>query len=193
MEFLKIILSGQVVWGGVVVFAVLLLRKELKKLIGGIAGIRFLGGEVYTSSQAEKTKEEAKEPTEKPTIPSSESLPVPRGINLPPEQMETIRQLLSAERVNARLWEYRFLNYYLVFGTQRVLDWLASRIDAPTVALYDNFFGQWIASAAERQAILSALQRHYLVEDGPLLRVTPKGREYIAWRGPLPSPAAAGS
>ena len=191
MELLKIILSGQVVWGGIVVFGVLLLRKELKKLIGGIARIRFPGGELYTNGQAEMTKEAAKELAVNPTIASSEPVPIPQGINLPPEQMERIQELVIAERANARLWEYRYLNYYLVRGTQGVLDWLAACKDAPTTDLYDNFVSQWITSATERQAILSALHRHHLVEDGPLLKVTPKGREYITWRGPLPSPPTA--
>jgi hypothetical protein len=46
-----------------------------------------------------------------------------------------------------------------------------------------------IPSATERKAILSALENHHLIQlENGLVSVTPKGQEYIEWRGPLPEP-----
>jgi hypothetical protein len=57
------------------------------------------------------------------------------------------------------------------------------------MSLYDSVWLPLIPSAEERRAIITALQAHYLIlVQNELVEVTPKGREYIAWRGPLPQP-----
>ena len=37
-----------------------------------------------------------------------------RNLNLTPEQAEEIAEVIQAEKANARLWEYPYLNFYLV-------------------------------------------------------------------------------
>lgn len=112
---------------------------------------------------------------------------LPQNLSLTPEQVEGIRQLFEAERAKAYLWEYRYLNYFLAQSTQRVLDWLASLQTRTSVSLFDTLWLPAIPSAEERRAIVNALQAHHLIQlTGELIEVTPKGREYIQWRGPVP-------
>ena len=88
------------------------------------------------------------------------------------------------------MWEYRYLNYYLVPATQRVLEWLASLNTRTSYSFFDTLWMPAIPSAEERRAIINALETHHLIQfQGELIEVTPKGREYIQWRGPLPPPA----
>ncbi len=102
-------------------------------------------------------------------------------------QDERIQQLVRSERATAILWEYRFLNFYLARITQLVLGNLAERppisvrqLDAELMAI--------VRDPVERKAILDALTTHHLVSTtGDLIEITPKGREYLQWRGPLPA------
>jgi hypothetical protein len=56
-----------------------------------------------------------------------------------------------------------------------------------TYSQYDSLLAQEV-SAEERKAIIDALTMHLLIQrKGDLIEVTPKGREYIRLRGPLPS------
>ena len=91
----------------------------------------------------------------------------------------------------AALWEYRYLNYFLARGTQRVLDWLNALGVQTTATMFDSFWLPFIPNAQERQAIITALQAHSLIAmNGQVIEVTPKGKEYLTWRGPLPDEAA---
>jgi hypothetical protein len=43
-----------------------------------------------------------------------------------------------------------------------------------------------VPNPVERLAILDALRNHHLIDIvGDIITVTPKGREYIQWRGPV--------
>jgi hypothetical protein len=107
------------------------------------------------------------------------------------KQLEEVRALFDAERARAYLWEYRYLNYFLALQTQHVLDWLASLPSRTSVMLLDTVWLPAIPSVEERRAIIDALQAHYLVQiENGLIEVSPKGREYIEWRGPLPESKA---
>ncbi len=101
---------------------------------------------------------------------------------------------MQSERARAHLWEYRFLNRFLVLNTQRVLDWLAGLPDPPTFTMYDAWWQQVIPSAEQRRTIVQVLEEHNLiVMRGDLIEITPKGREYIEWRGPLPGSPVQGA
>ena len=53
--------------------------------------------------------------------------------------------------------------------------------------LFDTVWMPAIPSPEERNAIINALQAHYLIQiENGLIEVSPKGREYIEWRGELP-------
>ena len=84
--------------------------------------------------------------------------------------------MLDAERARAYLWEYRYLNHFLAFHTQQVLDWFASLPNRTSMALFDSVWLPLIPSTDERRAIITALQAHYLIlVQNELVEVTPKG------------------
>jgi hypothetical protein len=185
IEILKILFSTQVIAGAFAIAFVLLYKNAIKELIGRIASIKFPGGGELTTSQIEKSKEELPSSTEKPPKPTDESN-LPQNLTLAPEQQKTLKELFDAERAKAFFWEYRYLNLFLAKTTQTILDWLASLQSPPTVELADSLWQTAIPSVDERRAILEALRSHYLVDiKNNLLIVTPKGREYIQWRGPI--------
>jgi hypothetical protein len=169
-------------------------RVEFKSLLNRIAKIRLPGGTEVSTSQIERSTEELPAQGKKPEpIPESgSSTPtLPTNLTLSGDQLQSLQQAFAAERARAALWEYRYLNFFLARGTQRVLDWLNGLGVRTTVSMFDSFWLPSIPSAQERQAIITALQAHSLIAmAGPVLEVTPKGKEYLAWRGPLPDEAA---
>jgi len=105
---------------------------------------------------------------------------------------QQIGHLLQSERANAFLWEYRYLNLFLARSTQLVLDWLGTLQQPISVNLLDSHLQAYIVDAQERVAILTALQNHHLILiQNNLVQITPKGREYLQWRGPLPAAPTA--
>jgi hypothetical protein len=183
LEYIKSILSAPVI-AGAVAFAVLaLFRNDIKALLVRIAKIRLPGGTEVSTSQITKTEEAAEnKPLDKPPPPAEPPALPP---SLDPRELEQVEQLLDAERARAYLWEYRYLNFFLVYHTQQVLDWFASLPSGTSASLFDSVWFPLIPSAGERQAIINALQAHHLIQlRGDHVEVTPKGREYIAWRGP---------
>lgn len=194
LEYLKLLLSPQIVAGIVIAAFLLLFRPELRSLLNRIAKIKLPGGAEVSTSQIERSSEELPARGEKPPpLPaeSSEAPSLPSNLTVSPEQLQTLEEAFAAERARAYLWEYRYLNYFLARSSQRVLDWLAGLAVRTTVGTFDAFWLPVFPIAQERQAIVTALQAHYLVVlTGELIEVTPKGREYLQWRGPLPDEAA---
>ncbi len=189
LEYIKAILSPQVVAGIVALGFLLIFNEDIKGLMRRIAKIRFPGGGEVSTTQVERTREESPEREAAPPVPPPEQVPLPQSTSLTPEQLELVAQTFQAERAKAYLWEYRYLNYFLVPTTQRVLDWLASLSERTSYSLFDTLWMPAISSADERRAIINALETHHLIQfQGELIEVTPKGREYIQWRGPLPPP-----
>lgn len=185
LAYLEVLLSAPPIIGVIVITFLALFRVQLAALIERIARIKLPGGgEVFTSQQirsAESDKGDA------PEVPDESAVDLPHEVKLTPEQAEKVVQLIRSERANAYLWEYRYLNFFLVRQTQMVLDWLATFDKPVSTRLIDSQLQTWIPDAKERQAILNALISHHLVNlDGELLEVTPKGKEYLEWRGPLP-------
>ena len=80
------------------------------------------------------------------------------------------------------------MNFYFVPNTQRVLDWLASLQNRPSIEMFHALWLPAIPSADDREAILFALENHYLITvlDEMMIEITDRGREYLQWRGPLP-------
>ncbi|MEX1231225.1 MAG: hypothetical protein WEB58_13350 [Planctomycetaceae bacterium] len=190
LEFLKVLLSAPVIAGTVAVVFITVFRSDIGALMGRVARIRFPGGELSTS-QAERSGEAPPTEAAPPKVPPGEEVPLPQNIALMPEQVTQLAEIFRAERARAYLWEYRYLNYFLVPLTQRVLDWLASLKDRMTYTLYDSFLTQAVPRAEERKAVIDALAAHHLIQlNGDIIEVTPKGREYVQWRGPLPSIAS---
>lgn len=129
LEYLRVFLSSPVVIGVVAIVFIILFRTQIRGLIERVATIRGPGVEL-TTTQSSKLTSEASRPDELPDV-SAEAATVPASIPLTPEQQTQIQELFQAERATAFLWEYRYLNYFLVRHTQEVLDWLASYRPAP--------------------------------------------------------------
>jgi hypothetical protein len=185
LEYLKVVLSGPLVIGVAVLMIVRLFKTEFQTLIRNGFKLRIPGfGEVET--QYGKTLAEPETPPVlNPPPENSSEIETSKGPAADPE----VAQIIRSERARAALWEYRYLHHYLVRTTQTVLDWIF-RVNAVSRGLFDAELH--MVPVHERAAILSALRDHYLVTiDGEMIKITPKGREYVRVRGPLPPIAAS--
>ena len=189
LEYLKVILSIQMVVGAVVAIFFVSFKAEIRSLFSRIASIKWGLAELSTPQPPSETL--PKDEIISPSFDSKQEMPtLPVGLTLSPDDKLRLEQSFLAERARAHLWEYRYLNYFFVPNTQRVLDWLASLQAPPTFTMYDAWWQATITSAEQRRIIINALESHNLVfYNGELIEVTPKGREYIQWRGPLMQPA----
>lgn len=189
LEYFKVFLSTPVVVGVIALVGLILFKSETKALIDRIASVSFPGGGGFSTSQQSRAEQEnVQGPT--PDVPEGEEVSLPEDLKLDQQQLEAVTKLYLSERANAYLWEYRYLNYFLAQSTQFVLDWLRNYNQPVSRSLFDNIWTPLIPSVEERQAILNALQAHYLIQMSAegLVEVTPKGHEYVEWRGPLPPP-----
>jgi len=185
LEYVRVLLSPQIIGGIVTIIVLFTLSNELKALFRRIAKIRFPGGSEVSTSQIERAIEAPISNSEPPN--PTDTSPVAGKQNPTPQDFELLRQLYDAERAQSHLWEYRYLNFFLVRHTQQFLDWLITLPNPTSVGLADAHWMQFIPDPNERFAILNALMTHHLVEQNMgLLHVTEKGREYAQWRGPLP-------
>ena len=190
VEVLGLVLSGPVVFSALAVFVAIYFNRQVVALFSAVAdrmasakqgSIKIPGGGEVSFTQGQELGANSHNV---PDIPE----PDVASEGLSTEQLE---QQLRSERANSYLWEYRYLNYFLVYGTQLVLDWLAGLESPATVRHFHNFWFHLIPKEHERNVILEALQAHHLVEvSSDLIQVTPKGHEYKEWRGQLPNPAA---
>jgi len=185
LEYLKAVLSPQMVAGLVALVFFAVFKEDVRGLLRRIAKIRLPGGSELSTSQADRASEEIPPQKAVTPVPPPEQVNLPQNLSLTPEQAEQVTHAFQAERAKAYLWEYRYLNYFLVPHTQRVLDWLASLDTRTSYSLYDTLWMPTLQTAQERQAVIKALENHHLIQFvGELIEVTPKGREYIQWRGP---------
>ncbi|MEZ5358717.1 MAG: hypothetical protein R3F48_07760 [Candidatus Zixiibacteriota bacterium] len=187
LKYFRVLFSAPVIIGALALLFIIKFKPEIKNLIKHIATIRLPGGGELTTSQIEKSIEAPNKMAGTNPKPADEQT-VLEEMTLSVEDQKLIRELFEAERARAAIWEYRYLNYYLAHNSQVVLDWLAKLQPPPTVELADTFMQQIILSVDERKAIMEALRTHYLVDiQNNQLIVTPKGKEYIQWRGPITS------
>jgi len=183
LEYLKVFLSTPVILGIVALVFFLLFKQNIKALIDRINKLTLPGGSEISTPQLERASEEI---TVKGAPPEPEDVSLPQGLNLTQEQLQNVVSILENERTRGALWEYRYLNYFFVRHTQEVLDWLGT-VNDTTPSLFDSLWMATISSAGERNAVVGALQTHRLIEiDGDLIKITPKGRQYLKWRGALP-------
>lgn len=182
LEFTKIILSWPPLAAGFGLIIYLTYKRDISQLISRVKSGRILGAD-FTVSQSQRIEREA-------ALESNDDAEsqLPKLESKNPANAE-VEQLLVAERGAARLWEYRFLNYYLAPQTQLSLDWLLSA-NLMSVHAFDAHLSSLIGNAQERRAVLLALESHNLVDlGGGNVKVTEKGREYSGWIGRARSPA----
>ena len=176
LEVLRIVVS----WPVAAVVIAFLFRNAIRSLLNRIRVLSVPGVQLQTRQLPEGAA-----PGEREIKPPAPQLP--EGLALSPEQQAILRQAFQAERAAARLWEYRYLNYFLARSTQTVLDWLVNLGQATTYDAYDAYWLAFITDANQRRIIIDVLQAHHLIElDGQIIRATEKAREYVNWRGPLP-------
>ncbi|MCG8430929.1 MAG: hypothetical protein MJA29_07140 [Candidatus Omnitrophica bacterium] len=187
LDYLKVLLTWPVVFLIVALIFIFKFKEDLKALILRIAKIKLPGGTELTTPQSKRLKEE-----ELKTLPKTdtESLAQMLPDGLTSDQRDAVEKLLSSHKATSYLWEYRYLNYYLVFNTQIVLDWFIGLNQPIAYSFYDSTWLPTISSANEREAIITALQAHHLIQQDTsgLITVTPKGKEYHEWRGPMRPP-----
>lgn len=186
LEYLKVLLAAPVMGVVVILFMCILFKMEIRSLLNRAFNLKLPGGFEVSASQARISAQEENE-VKRPT-PQVSDIGSTLPLGLTQQQQEEVRQLLHSARAVSYLWEYRYLNRFLVYQTQQVLDWLIVISQPATVRLYDTIWLPQIQMAEERSAILHALQAHHLIViSGEKIEVTEKGREYQQWRGPLPS------
>lgn len=193
LEYLKVILTAPVLFSLVAIWFIKLFKEDIKALILRIAKIRLPGGTEVSTPQSNQLATEEQKPAPKPSIDDQVAFAgLPADLTL--QHRHTVEQLIRSHIATAYIWEYRYLNYFLVRGTQLVLDWLIGLSQKTTYMHYDSIWLPIFPSANERHAIINALQAHHLIEQDSsgMIVVTPKGREYQEWRGPL-QPLTSGS
>ena len=180
LDYLHVLLSTPPMMVLVVFVLVWVFRSNLKEIMSRIATIKFPGGEISTVAQTDSPENTGK-------LPPGQKTALPEGLTLSPEQQKLVSNFIQAQQITSRLWEYRYLNSYFVPNTQRVLDWLAIPQNHPSIELFHALWLPAIPMAAQRGAILSALEKHQLITGlETMIEITEKGREYLQWRGPLP-------
>jgi hypothetical protein len=181
LEYLKVILTWPAVTAVVVLWCVKRFGSQIGDLLTRLATIRLPGGTELSIPQLPSAPEK-KGAEVLPEVPKEDE-PAAPDVGAP---AEVVQQKLNAERARAYLWEYRYLNLFLVAKTQRVLEWFGTLTVATTPATYDTFWTTAIPEPAQRQTVLAVLESHYLVvsNDG-LLTISEKGREYLEWRSKI--------
>jgi len=184
LEYIRVLLSWPVVVLALGLFFLVKFKEPITALIGRIAAIKLPGGgelllpqTIHNELVAQAKVEATMTATLGPTTAEATG-----QVSGAPD--DGAAQRLRSERERAALWEYRFLNYFLVPRTHVVLDWLANR-QPTSYGTYDAWIMRYVPNPLERQAMINALRNHHLIHvNGDMISVTEKGHEYIEWRGP---------
>jgi hypothetical protein len=191
IEYWKLLLSPQAIIGIVVAGFVIYFRAELRYMLKNVRGFKFPGIEFSTQQQKLEEQQQGA------NAPAPEKRPEPKleELHLNAVQIDELRKYFEAERAAARIWEYRYLNYFLAPSTQTVLNWFVTT-GHTTYNAAEAIWMPLIQQAAEREAIYHVLQAHWLITiSGAAMAITDKGREYATWEGRQylfsPSPTAA--
>ncbi len=187
IDYLSVLLTGPVLFSLVAIIFIFIFKDDIKALLLRVAKIKLPGGTEVSTPQSARLSEETPLENE-PEVNNSEPI---QGLpnDLTAQQKQSVEQLIRSHIATAYLWEYRYLNHFLVRTTQQVLDWLVGLSQPIAYAHFDSTWLPVIPSANERQSIINALQAHHLIQydDAGLIHVTPKGLEYHQWRSAPPS------
>lgn len=183
LEYLKVILSAPVLIAAITLTFLVMFRLDVRALMARIAKVKFPGGEIE-ASQLQKLHEQPPINSKVPELTTTQGNQVSEQ-PVAPDGDSSTSDTLTAVRSMALLWEFRYLNLFFARGTQLVLDWFAGLDPRATVALFHAIWLPKIPNSEERNAILRALESNQLISiDKGLVTVTPKGRDYLEWRGP---------
>ena len=137
------------------------------------------GGKINASGEQSKASVEVG-----PTLSAAPTVPRPLE---PPQAGQVLNEedasrilgtLQSLQRASDR-WHFAFLNYFLVGGSQLVLEWIAER----GVGAHSEFDAHFFSvSMPDRLAMTGTLRDHGLILIHPLtFEITPMGKNYLAW------------
>lgn len=179
LDYLRVATSWPVAALAITLIVIHKFKTPITALINRIATIKLPGGsELLLTPQSEQNATDKAFRQVEASPPSVEAV-------AGEQKSAEIDGALKSEKERSALWEYRYLNFFLVPASQSVLDWLANRA-AVSYSTYDSWMLQSIPNPKERGAILQALAAHHLIRiDDTMISVTDKGREYLQWRGPL--------
>lgn len=176
LEYLKVIIS----WPVAIFSSILILAIKFKTPFSSwLENMRIdYRGATFTSSQS--MQKEIPNMGENPPLKQQEPIKLLDVSKEKDAKVQNLVNLVGQWRTNAYLWEYRYLNYYLVFNTKLILGWLYRCPPTPIdIKVYDSIWRDRIPFSNERAAILSALKEHFLIVwDDAQISITPKGREY---------------
>lgn len=165
LEYLKVFLTWPVIIGVIFIVIIIIFKKQIEFLINRIESAEF-GSYKIAITQYDLNKG---------------ILPTSPPVSTQSDQSSGKQQLIDAERETARIWEYRYLNYFFVPNTQIILDWLIAKGPIAT-STYDAYLTPYVTSVNERNAILGALENHHLIYvNNNEISVTEKGQEYAGW------------
>ncbi len=187
LELLRVLLQ----WPPVVAVLVAVLLKTFKNDIRELLKrrVRLRRGDTEIDVQPQETLPSVENPPSLPEPAGASTHLVPEGIHLTPEAATAVENVIRSQQAEARTWEFRFLNAFLVRHTQEILDWFVNAPQPVTIGSFEATWVERVSPATERQAVLSALENYDLIRrNGDFFNVTQKARDYIAWRGALTPP-----
>ncbi len=193
LKYLKVLLSSHVVIGVVAFIIFCFLRKNIKGLIDRIIKITIPGGGGIQTHQMPKI-EPYKKNIEKENIvePIPEELKeiADNNSKLSKDLLDKIINIFKIEKTKTYLWEYNYLNLFLVSSTQKILDFIVgSNFNSINLSYIDTLITQIAPNfpIEEKKVIVEVLKSHHLitVDNNEFVNATPKGKEYVQWRGPL--------
>ena len=187
LEYLKVLLTGPVLFSLTALVFIIIFKEDIKSLILRIAKIKFPGGELHSVPQSKKMAVEEKSAPE-PAVDNEQQI-IGLPVDLTSKQRSEVEEIIRSHIATAYVWEYRYLNFFLARSSQLVLDWMVTLSQPITYSFYESIWIPNIPSSVERSAVIDALQAHHLIQfnESRLFEITPKGREYHGWRGPIPS------
>lgn len=120
LEYFKLFLAWPTVTLASVIFVSLLFKKPLSQWLSNLR-IKYGGAEVSSLFQQRSESVEAKgtitEGTQKAELTRSDEKQADASIDLPKEN-EALKNLVIQYRTGAYIWEYRYLNLFLVYNSK---------------------------------------------------------------------------
>jgi hypothetical protein len=191
MEWVKIFVSWPFVVFLIAIAIFLRYGKEIRQLLNRIATAENFegpGGFKFSGRQQPNEEGEAGKsvPADATPLPAPQDDTGSGDFKLTQEEWSAIEGAFRSERATAAHWAYRYLNYFLAFKTQQLRDWLGALGRSASVREVDaTISGETVE---QRAAMTGALEAHHLILlSDEMYSVTDKGREYIGYRGPLPT------
>lgn len=177
IEVVRIITSWQMVLLAIVVITYQKFEEPIKQLIPKLS-VRANWKDFAITAESQRSAvriEEATPPT--PEVDQSQ----PKAAEIPTQELQ---DAATSWRLAAYVWEYRYLNFFLKGNTQRALNILYTFSQPIPLSLASNLVAQYAPDPNEQKAVLDAMTAHHLVQiQGETISLTPKGREYVEFRG----------